>query len=209
MWHREKSGLCYPEHEFCLDSLQVRIALSHTDRDTHAVSVVPESVAQKKTLPHEPRISPSGEPGAGPLRQVSGPFMERMWRNMWLPAGVALFGATPSVAGGIDLYASAGSVMLINNHSIHAGTVRQTPEARIDLRFDYGHRGFRDSTQRRSVPPRLLADPLLAELWDTTGAGESLESRYMAPAWVREPSALGGGHVISDERLGQHHRGRL
>jgi hypothetical protein len=43
--------------------------------------------------------------------QITEPFVERMWRNAYIPAGV-------------DVCAKAGSAVLVNNSNIHAGTVR-------------------------------------------------------------------------------------
>ena len=200
MWHREMGGLFFPEHEFCLDSLQVRVQLSDTDPTTHAVSVVPESVVDKKSLPYEPRLNERGE--AHPeLTQITGPFIDRMWRNAWLPPGPAPHAATPSLAGGIDIYAQAGDAILINNCSIHAGTVRQTPIPRIDIRFDYGHRGQRQAIRGgngvSSVPPRLVA--LNPDLWVTDE--KTVVLPFKAPAWVVAVSKLGGGHVLADVTL--------
>ena len=76
----------------------------------------------------------------------------------------------------------------------------QTPIPRIDIRFDYGHRGQRQAIRggngASGVPPRLLA--LNPDLWV---ADETVVLRFKAPAWVAAAGKLGGGHVLSDVTL--------
>ena len=58
------------------------------------------------------------------------PFIAEMWRNR---AADSMHLARP----GVDVAATAGDVVILNNTSIHCGTVREGPSQRIDLRIDY------------------------------------------------------------------------
>ena len=115
MWHREQGGAGLPSHRLCIPTLQVRWQLDDTTPTSHCISIVPESVEQKRQLAYEHRLAPSGEPSG--LQQIKEPFIEEMWRNAHLESGV-------------DVVANAGDVIIMNNSNIHAGTVRSTRECR-------------------------------------------------------------------------------
>ena len=50
-WHRESGGLCLPDHPYFAHSVQVKIELDDLDSNSHCISIVPESLEQKKRLP--------------------------------------------------------------------------------------------------------------------------------------------------------------
>ena len=50
MWHREQGGTCLPAHPWFIHSLQVKVELDRCDSSSHCVSLVPESLAQKRAL---------------------------------------------------------------------------------------------------------------------------------------------------------------
>ena len=50
MWHREQGGTCLPSHPYFIHSLQVKCELDRCDSSSHCVSLVPESLAQKRAL---------------------------------------------------------------------------------------------------------------------------------------------------------------
>ena len=50
-WHRESGGLCLPNHPYFAHSVQVKIELDDLDSNSHCISIVPESLEEKKRLP--------------------------------------------------------------------------------------------------------------------------------------------------------------
>ena len=50
-WHRESGGLCLPDHPYFAHSVQVKIELDDLDSNSHCISIVPESLEEKKRLP--------------------------------------------------------------------------------------------------------------------------------------------------------------
>jgi hypothetical protein len=129
MWHREQGGLFAPHHPRCITSLQVRWQFNDTTAMTTCVSAVPESVEEKTALAWAPLLMQDGT-FHQELAQLTEPFVDHMWRNrsrhdMHLHRS------------GVDIYAKAGDVILLNNTNIHAGTVRAGSPMRVDFRVDY------------------------------------------------------------------------
>jgi ectoine hydroxylase-related dioxygenase (phytanoyl-CoA dioxygenase family) len=62
-------------------------------------------------------------------------------------------------AGGIELYGAAGSVILFNAGSCHAGVVKQTPRERRTVHVYYGHRSQPVLSNFTVVPRRLSRHP--------------------------------------------------
>eukprot|EP01048_Picozoa_sp_COSAG05_P042025 COSAG05_NODE_22460_length_264_cov_9.987879_1_plen_87_part_11 len=54
LFHRENAASILPTHPRCILSLMVQFYLNDCDETTHCFSVVPESVAQKRSLPLRP-----------------------------------------------------------------------------------------------------------------------------------------------------------
>lgn len=59
-------------------------------------------------------------------------------------------------AGGIDLYGKAGTAILFNAASVHAGVVRQSERERRTIHVYYGHRSQIPLSNHTIVPRRLL-----------------------------------------------------
>jgi hypothetical protein len=142
LWHREQGGLFAPHHPRCITSLQVRWQFSDTTPETTCISVVPESVAEKKALKFAPLLLGDGAPHPR-MAQLTEPFVDTMWRNRNRDA---MHLARP----GVDVCARLGDVILVNNTNIHAGTVRAGSPRRVDFRVDYCLRGW-DHNNNRSV----------------------------------------------------------
>jgi hypothetical protein len=117
MWHREEGGRCLPHQPFFIHSLQLALELDDNRADGHCLSIVPESLAEKRALEWEV----SGEDAQGVRYQLKEPFIEQMWRNN---------NVRPD---GIDMLCTAGTLVLFNNSNVHAGTVRTTPRPRRTL----------------------------------------------------------------------------
>ena len=107
LWHREQGGRFAPRHPRCITSVQVRWQLSDTTPDSTCISVVPESVAEKKKLAWEPMLQADGTPHPE-LAQLTEPFIQTMWRNV---AADGMHLARP----GVDVCARAGDVIIINS----------------------------------------------------------------------------------------------
>ena len=209
MWHREQGGLFLPSHPNCIHSLQIRVQLNDTDKTGHTFSTVPESVAQKKQLPWVPQLDQNGEPTIE--AQITGPFMEQMWRNRYFPEGV-------------DVCAKAGSVVLVNNSNIHAGTVRSSPTERVDFRFDFGHKSLSSAIKvelasteqmatgtysRDTVPERLFQ--AYSKIFNTEQRNVAGHRGRMSssPAPYNSYGRIGGGHFVAAARLPQRPAGNL
>ena len=117
MWHREEGGRCLPHQPFFIHSLQLAVELDDNRADGHCLSIVPESLAEKRALEWEV----AGEDIQGVRYQLMEPFIERMWRNNNLRPD------------GVDVLCKAGTVVLFNNSNVHAGTVRTTQRPRRTL----------------------------------------------------------------------------
>ena len=98
MWHRESGGRCLPHHPFFIHTLQLALELDDNTPEGHCLSIVPESLEAKRALPWEER----GEDAAGPVYQLTEPFIEKMWRN------------NNRLPEGRDVLCKAGTVVLWN-----------------------------------------------------------------------------------------------
>jgi ectoine hydroxylase-related dioxygenase (phytanoyl-CoA dioxygenase family) len=117
MWHREEGGRCLPHQPFLIHSLQLALELDDNRADGHCLSIVPESLAEKRALEWEV----SGEDNQGIRYQLTEPFIAQMWRNNNLRPD------------GVDVLCKAGTLVLFNNSNVHAGTVRTTQRPRRTL----------------------------------------------------------------------------
>jgi hypothetical protein len=163
LWHRESTGAGFlPTHPLRMDSCQVRFELDDCDSASHCLSVIPESAAAKRRLPYTELCDATGTPAAS--WQITEDFVaDGMWRNRDFYQR-----SSSPVAGSVavDVHCSAGDVIILNNTSIHAGTVRSTPRVRRTLFMTCGHKGrslARPSSQYFAA--RLLAAN--AHLFDT------------------------------------------
>jgi hypothetical protein len=88
MFHREEGGSFLPTHRLCINTVQVRWQLDDTDASTHCITIVPESLEEKKALLFEPRLShyPGGRPSG--ISNIQGDFVRSMWRNQHIPSAV-------------------------------------------------------------------------------------------------------------------------
>lgn len=117
MWHREEGGRCLPHQPFFVHSLQLALELDDNRADGHCLSIVPESLAEKRALGWKV----SGEDTQGVRYQLTEPFIDQMWRN------------NNRRPDGVDVLCQAGTLVLFNNSNVHAGTVRTTPRPRRTL----------------------------------------------------------------------------
>lgn len=123
MWHREEGGRCLPHHPFFLHSLQLALELDEGRPDGHCLSLVPESLAEKQALPWKKSegVDEWGESNW----QLTDPFIKKMWRNNNVRHD------------GVDVLCPPGTIVIFNNCSIHAGTVRQTTQPRRVLGMSF------------------------------------------------------------------------
>ena len=89
---------CLPHHPFFIHTLQLALELDDNTPEGHCLSIVPESLEAKRALPWEER----GEDAAGPVYQLTEPFIEKMWRN------------NNRLPEGRDVLCKAGTVVLWN-----------------------------------------------------------------------------------------------
>jgi hypothetical protein len=129
-WHRDGGYTNYlPQHRFCLHNLSLVLLLDDCDENSHTFSVLPESVETKRSEL------------VGPLRGVSWhPGQEHeavTTASPELPDDPALARLRRGEAE--DCIGPAGTAVLMNTGSAHAGTVRQTPRCRRTIHIYYGH----------------------------------------------------------------------
>jgi hypothetical protein len=134
LWHREGGGHHVPSHPRCIPSLQCVFYLDDCDASSHCFSYVPESVAQKQALPLEPAAAEGN--GTTHVKRDSITGSDSMWANRPL-AGRAGW-PLDVLGGGVDVLEPAGTVIVLNNNSLHAGTVRgPTDRPRRTLHVKY------------------------------------------------------------------------
>ena len=132
VWHREDGGNVAgaDDNLYFVPSLQVIFYLSDVDAASHCFSIIPESAETKRGLSKKTR-----DGGAGPLRIAdAGIGYVDPARPVWVDA----YGRELSrLVGGVNIYGRAGTAVIFNNSSYHAGTVRQTPRPRRTLHVRY------------------------------------------------------------------------
>lgn len=158
MWHREAGGHAAPDHPLCIPSLQCLFYLDDCTEDSHCFSFVPESAAEKRALPHEPADNGS-VPTADGLNRVrvqrdSVTGSDDMWRNVPLEGRPNW----PRSLKGRDALAPAGSLIVQNNHNLHAGTVRG-PTERPRRTLHIGYRNLGSSHVKEDLNPATLPLP--------------------------------------------------
>ena len=132
LWHREAGGHHAPSHSRCIPSLQCIFYLDDCDATSHCFSYVPESVAQKQALPLEPGAAENSRIS---VKRDSPTGSATMWTNKPL-AGRP--GWPFDLGSGTDVLAPAGSLIVLNNNNLHAGTVRgPTDRPRRTLHVSY------------------------------------------------------------------------
>eukprot|EP01051_Picozoa_sp_SAG22_P011597 SAG22_NODE_1131_length_5456_cov_2.950719_3_plen_385_part_00 len=172
MWHRETAASFLPSHERRIMTMQVVFFLTGCDQTTHCLSIVPESLDEKKALPltRHPQLDWDGTD----VRMVDQPFTAHMFGERVVDR--------PEVRHGVDIFGPPGTAVLMNNANIHCGTVRQTLQRRVSLRIDYGHidhamGGRRTVGPLVDLPARSLAAQLPEHRWlfeDGRGSGARL-----------------------------------
>jgi hypothetical protein len=157
MWHREAGGSAAPDHALCIPSLQCLFYLDDCTEDSHCFSFVPESVAQKRALPHETADNGGGPTADGPdrmrVRRDSVTGSDDMWRNVPLEGRPGW----PPELKGRDALAPAGALVVQNNHNLHAGTVRG-PTNRPRRTLHVGYRNMGSSHVKERLSPAALPD---------------------------------------------------
>jgi hypothetical protein len=118
LWHREGGGAHAPTHPRCIPSLQCIFYLDACDATSHCFSYVPESIEQKQALPIEP-ISDSNAPVH--VKRDSPTGSDQMWTNRPLEGRA---GWPSDLGTGVDVLGPAGTLIVLNNNNLHAGTVR-------------------------------------------------------------------------------------
>ena len=131
VWHREFGGQIglAPESEFFVSSLQVFYYLDDClSTDGHTLAIVPESVEDKRRLPiitdNSGRVRIDDSQRQPPWPRFA-TWQDSLGRQQVLRQD------------GIDIFAPAGSAILMNNTSIHAGAVRQTSQMRRTISAVY------------------------------------------------------------------------
>ena len=198
LFHREEGASFAPDHPFCMRTSMVLFYLDDCDEGSHCFSIVPESLATKKALPHRT------DPTSG-RTVIDQPFTERMWRNR----PVSMLG--DEIADGVgrpdavDILAPAGTAIVTNACNIHAGTVRQSerPRRSIILWWTHGPVDYtpreqkgRPYSQRHNnghdmaLPARLLRHPRWAYLFSSKPLSEEEEWLCLG---IRKPQQPLGG----------------
>jgi ectoine hydroxylase-related dioxygenase (phytanoyl-CoA dioxygenase family) len=189
-WHRD-GGRHVLTDPLLLWKAQAIFFLGDVDDSTHCFSIAPESVEEKRALAAEPD-------------EDYGETVARTWEPAQ-PLGESR---------GVDLHGKAGSAVIVNSASVHAGCVRQTPSERRTLHIYYSRATQPCVSVHTRVPRRLVesVDPVLWQLFgrkpnkttlDTLGAralsAEALE-RFAAD-YERDGCAIARG-VFDAQQLG-------
>jgi ectoine hydroxylase-related dioxygenase (phytanoyl-CoA dioxygenase family) len=166
LWHRESTGAGFlPTHPLRMDCVQGRFELDDCDSASHCPSVIPESAEDMRRLTYTELRDATGAPAD--TYQITEDFVAGgMWRNRDFYQRSSRSSSPVAGSVAVDVHCSAGDVIILNNTSIHAGTVRNTPRVRRTLFMTCGHKGrslARPSSQYFAA--RLLAEK--AHLFDT------------------------------------------
>ena len=157
-WHRDDSH--WIDHPLLLRSLSVVVYLTDVDASGHSFSIVPESLATKRTLPGV--AEGGGEGGAG------GAIEERLLEDdpaYSLPNADAPPGGEGSA---VDVVGAAGTAIFFHTGNLHAGTVRQTDRLRHSIHLYYGHEALPPLSDRLTAVPKRLSehgDPEIRQLF--------------------------------------------
>lgn len=176
VWHREDIGVVAgaADNRFFVPSLQAIVYLQDVGPRTHCFSIVPESADTKRALPT--RHHDAARPLVIDDAATAGP-------GQWVEWADYLGRPSPRRPGSVDVHAPAGSVIIFNNCSFHACTVRRTEQIRRTL-----HVRFR--THEPAASAHGLSPPFRTVEEFTAALPRNSRPRAAAAAAVHVDSGL-------------------